>query len=86
MREVVKVGLPDFGDASEAVIETIILAICLIKSPFICKEVNLTVTPDHGASLQLPFLLRSPWSDRSAKVDRTEPRLAYREMVLSTQR
>ena len=48
-------SLPDFGDASEAVIETIVLAICLIKSPFICKEVHLTVTPDHGASLQLPF-------------------------------
>jgi hypothetical protein len=36
-------------------IETIILAICLLKSPFIRKEVNLNVTPDHGASLQLPF-------------------------------
>ena len=42
-------------DVSEPVIETIVLATCLINSPLICKEVRLHVTPDQGASLQLPF-------------------------------
>jgi hypothetical protein len=37
------------------VFETIILATCLITSPLTCKEVHLHVTPDQGASLQLPF-------------------------------
>jgi len=40
---------------SEPVLETIVLATCLIKSPLICKEVHLQVAPDHGASLQLPY-------------------------------
>jgi hypothetical protein len=38
-----------------SVLETIILAVCLINSPSICKEVELNVTPEHGASLQLPL-------------------------------
>ena len=36
-------------------LETIILAVCLTQSPFICKEVELNVTPEGGASLQLPL-------------------------------
>ena len=35
--------------------ETIILAICLIQTPSICKEVNISVEHDPAASLQLPF-------------------------------
>ena len=42
-------------DVSKPVIETIVLATCLINSPHLCKEVHLQVTPDQGASLQLPF-------------------------------
>ncbi len=34
--------------------ETIILAICLVQTPTICKEVNISVEPD-GGSLQLPY-------------------------------
>jgi len=37
------------------VLETIILAVCLLTSPSICKEVELSVTPEQGASLQLPL-------------------------------
>jgi hypothetical protein len=37
------------------VFETIILATCLIASPFTCKDIELRVTPEHGASLQLPY-------------------------------
>jgi len=36
-------------------LETIILSVCLIYSPTTCKEVRLSVTPESGASLQLPF-------------------------------
>ncbi len=35
--------------------ETIILATCLIASPLTCKDIEIQVTPEHGASLQLPF-------------------------------
>jgi hypothetical protein len=42
------------GDAG-SVLETIILAVCLISSPTTCKEVQINVTPDYGASLQLPM-------------------------------
>jgi hypothetical protein len=42
------------GDAG-SVLETIILAVCLISSPATCKEVQISVTPDYGASLQLPM-------------------------------
>jgi hypothetical protein len=35
------------------VLETIILAVCLLTSPSICKEVELSVTPEQ--SLQLPL-------------------------------
>ena len=44
-----------FEDVSKPVIETIVLATCLISSPLICKEIQLHVTPDQGASLQLPY-------------------------------
>jgi hypothetical protein len=37
------------------VLETIILAVCLINSATTCKEVQLSITPQYGASLQLPF-------------------------------
>jgi hypothetical protein len=37
------------------VLETIILATCLINSPLICKEIQIQVAPENGASLQLPF-------------------------------
>jgi hypothetical protein len=37
------------------VLETIILATCLITSPLTCKDIHLQVSPDQGASLQLPF-------------------------------
>jgi hypothetical protein len=36
-------------------LETIILIVCLIESPSPCKEIHLSVTPEHGASLQLLF-------------------------------
>ena len=35
--------------------ETILLAVCLLQSPFICKEVSISVEPDSAGSLQLPF-------------------------------
>jgi hypothetical protein len=35
--------------------ETIILAVCLVQTPSICKEVNISVEPDPAGSLQLPF-------------------------------
>lgn len=38
-----------------SVLETIILAVCLLHFPSICKEVELNMTPEHGASLQLPL-------------------------------
>jgi hypothetical protein len=37
------------------VFETIVLATCLIASPLTCKDIELHVTPEHGASLQLPY-------------------------------
>jgi hypothetical protein len=38
------------------VLETIVLAACLIGSPLACKDIHIQVAPDHqGASLQLPF-------------------------------
>jgi hypothetical protein len=37
------------------VFETIVLATCLIASPITCKDIEIQVTPDNGASLQLPF-------------------------------
>jgi hypothetical protein len=37
------------------VFETIILTTCLIASPIACKDIQIQVTPDHGASLQIPF-------------------------------
>jgi hypothetical protein len=37
------------------VFETIVLATCLIASPITCKDIEIQVTPDYGASLQLPF-------------------------------
>ena len=40
---------------SEPVLETIVLAICLIASPVTCKDIQIQVMPDQGASLQLPF-------------------------------
>ena len=36
-------------------LETIVLAICLIASPLSCKDIHIQVMPDQGASLQLPF-------------------------------
>jgi hypothetical protein len=35
--------------------ETIILAVCLMQTPSICKEVDISVEPDPTGSLQLPF-------------------------------
>ena len=35
--------------------ETIILAVCMIQTPSICKEVNISVEPDPTGSLQLPY-------------------------------
>jgi hypothetical protein len=35
--------------------ETIILAVCLLQTPSICKEVNVSVEPDPTGSLQLRF-------------------------------
>jgi hypothetical protein len=37
------------------VLETIVLATCLIASPLACKDIHIQVSPDQGASLQLPF-------------------------------
>ena len=37
--------------------ETIILAVCLVQTLSICKEVNISVEPDLAGSLQLP----PPW-------------------------
>jgi hypothetical protein len=37
------------------VLETIILATCLIGSPATCKDIAIYVTPEQGASLQLPY-------------------------------
>jgi len=37
------------------IIQTIVLAVCLIGQPLTCKDVNLLVSPEFGASLQLPF-------------------------------
>jgi hypothetical protein len=37
------------------VFETIILATCLITSPLTCKDIEISVTPEDGASMQLPF-------------------------------
>jgi hypothetical protein len=41
--------------SKSAVIETIILATCLIASPLTCQDIHIQVTPDHSASLQNPF-------------------------------
>jgi hypothetical protein len=35
--------------------ETIILAVCLIQTPSICKEVSINVEHEPAASLQLPL-------------------------------
>jgi len=35
--------------------ETIILAVCLVQTPSICKDVNISVEPDPAGSVQLPF-------------------------------
>jgi hypothetical protein len=35
--------------------QTIVLATCLIASPITCKDIEVHVTPEAGASLQLPF-------------------------------
>jgi hypothetical protein len=35
--------------------ETILLAVCLIGTPSICKEVLISVEPDPAGSLQVPF-------------------------------
>jgi hypothetical protein len=37
------------------VFETIVLATCLIASPLTCKDIEIQVSPENGASLQLPF-------------------------------
>jgi hypothetical protein len=37
------------------VLETIVLATCLIASPITCKDIEIQVTPEYGASLQVPF-------------------------------
>ena len=36
-------------------LETIVLATCLIGSPITCKDIEIQLTPENGASLQLPF-------------------------------
>lgn len=36
-------------------LETIVLATCLIASPLVCKDIHIQIAPDQGASLQLPF-------------------------------
>jgi hypothetical protein len=43
------------------VLETIILAVCLINSATACKEVQLSITPQYGASLQLPLIEAQKW-------------------------
>jgi hypothetical protein len=40
---------------SKPVLETIVLATCLIGSPSTCKDIYLQVAPENGASLQLPY-------------------------------
>jgi hypothetical protein len=35
--------------------ETIILAVCLVQTPALCKEINIGIEPDPAGSLQLPF-------------------------------
>lgn len=35
--------------------EPIILATCLILSPVTCKDIEIQVQPENGASLQVPF-------------------------------
>ena len=42
-------------DCSLAIVETIILAVCLVQTPSICREVNISVEPDPAGSMQLPF-------------------------------
>jgi hypothetical protein len=37
------------------VLETIILATCLIGTPSTCQDIHLQVEPENGASLQLPY-------------------------------
>jgi len=64
------------------VLETIILAVCLLTSPSICKEVELSVTPEQGAVLAAAALLRAARADRSAEMDRGASDLAHREMVV----
>lgn len=36
-------------------LETIVIAACLISSPITCKDIEVRITPQDGASLQLPF-------------------------------
>jgi hypothetical protein len=43
------------GARSKSVLQTIILATCLIGSPSTCKEIHLQVASETGASLQLPY-------------------------------
>jgi hypothetical protein len=35
--------------------ETIILAVCLVQTTALCKEINIGIEPDPAGSLQLPF-------------------------------
>jgi hypothetical protein len=35
--------------------ETIVLAVCLVQTPSICKEINISLEPELAGSLQLPF-------------------------------
>jgi hypothetical protein len=37
------------------VLETIVFAICLIASPVTCKDLEVQIQPENGASLQMPF-------------------------------
>jgi hypothetical protein len=48
-------GSPLSDARSKPVLETIILATCLITSPLNCKDIEIQVAPEHGASLQLPY-------------------------------
>jgi hypothetical protein len=57
--------------------ETIILAVCLMQTPSICKEVNISEEPDPAGSLQLPFSLRPARSDGRPEVDLRESHLAH---------
>jgi hypothetical protein len=47
--------------------ETIILAVCLVQAPSICKEVNISVEPDPAGSCSCRFtaLGEVRWKARS---------------------